>query len=103
MARKKQQEKASSGVFSSAIVRAAALLLGGSLVVSLIINQVEITARRQELDEAHQQLEDRIAQNEELSRVLESDDELELIERIARDELGYAKPNERVFVEISGN
>lgn len=102
MARKKQQEKA-SGSFSGTLVRLAALVLGGYLVVSLIINQVEITARRQELEEARQQLEDRIAQNEELSRVLESDDELELIERIARDELGYAKPNERVFVEISGN
>lgn len=102
MARRKQQAKASSGVFSSAIVRAAALLLGGYLVVSLIVNQVEITARRQELNEAHQQLEDRIAQNEELARVLESGDEQELIERIARDELGYARPNERVFVEISG-
>ena len=40
--------------------------------------------------------------NDELNRVLESGNDLEIVERVARDKLGYAKPNERVFVDISG-
>ena len=38
--------------------------------------------------------------NEELKRSL-ADGEDAIIERIAREQ-GYAKPNERVFVDISG-
>ena len=26
----------------------------------------------------------------------------EIIERVARDKLGYAKPNERVFIDVTG-
>lgn len=99
MARKKQSQPA---VLPEALLRAGALLLGGYLVVGLIVNRVEISAKQQELAAAHAQLENRLAQNEELTRVLESGDELELIERVARDSLGYAKPNERVFIEVSG-
>ena len=33
---------------------------------------------------------------------LEEDDP-EYIEQIARDELGYVKPGEKIFVDISGN
>ena len=99
MARRKKQQPA---VLPEALLRAGALLLGGYLVVGLIVNQVEISARRQELAIVQEQLENRLAQNEELTRVLESGDELELIERVARDSLGYAKPNERVFIEVGG-
>ena len=41
-----------------------------------------------------------LAKNEELSRSLD-DGEDAIIERIARDE-GYAKPNERIWVDLSG-
>ena len=41
-------------------------------------------------------------QNDELERVLESGSDTEIIERVARDKLGYAKPNERVFIDVTG-
>ncbi|MEG1366669.1 MAG: septum formation initiator family protein [Oscillospiraceae bacterium] len=72
------------------------------LVVSLITTQVEIVANRNQLLSVHQEIETQKAQNTEIKRVLETSSEDELIERIARDRLGYARPDERVFVDMSG-
>lgn len=88
--------------FSGLLLRAGVLLLGGYLVVSMVLNQVEIRTKRQQLQTVEQQLEIQQAQNEELQRILESGSDQELIERVARDKLGYAKPNERVFVDATG-
>ncbi len=73
-----------------------------SLMLSFIQNQVEIASKRQELEAVQAQLDAQVAENTELQRVLESGTEEEIIERIARDNLGYAKPGERVFVDTSG-
>ena len=40
---------------------------------------------------------------EELTRLLEEGDEKELIEKAARERLGYVYPNEQVFIDPSGN
>ncbi|MEG0395599.1 MAG: septum formation initiator family protein [Oscillospiraceae bacterium] len=72
------------------------------LVVSLITTQVEIVANRNQLLAVHGEIETQKAQNTEIKRVLETSSEDELIERIARDRLGYARPDERVFVDMSG-
>jgi len=77
------------------------LAMGGYLVWSLIYNQVQISAKRQELQAVQVQLAAQRAENEELGRQLEESDQ-DIIEQVARDELGYAKPNERVFVDMSG-
>ncbi len=74
----------------------------GSMMVSFIQNQVEISSKKQELEAVQEQLEAQLAQNTELTRILEEGTEQEIIERIARDQLGYAKPGERVFVDTSG-
>ena len=63
---------------------------------------MQISSKRQELEAVQAQLESQQQQNDELSRVLESGTDLEIIERVARDKLGYAKPNERVFVDVTG-
>ena len=49
----------------------------------------------------HNQLLAQQQANDELARVLEGDED-EINERVARDTYGYAAPNERVFVDISG-
>ena len=84
------------------LVRAGALLIGGYLVAGLVLNQVDIAAKQKELEDLQLQLEQQRQQNDELSRVLESGSDLEIIERVARDKLGYAKPNERVFIDVTG-
>ncbi|MEG0305785.1 MAG: septum formation initiator family protein [Oscillospiraceae bacterium] len=79
-----------------------ACVLSLYLVVSLITTQVEIVANRNQLLAVHGEIETQKAQNTEIKRVLETSSEDELIERIARDRLGYARPDERVFVDMSG-
>lgn len=86
---------------SSLLLRCVFVLLLLSMAVAYISDQVEISARRQELATVQAQLSQQEADNEELQRLLEGDDDA-ILERIARDEYGYAAPNERVFVDMSG-
>ena len=94
-------EKKKGGV-SSLMLRLGLVALAAYLVVGMVFNQVEIAAKRQQLEAVEQQLEAQQAQNDELSRVLQSGTDEEIVERVARDQLGYAKPNERVFVDMTG-
>lgn len=82
-------------------LRGAFVVLLISMVAAYVSDQVEISSRRQELAAVQAQLVQQDADNEELSRLLEGDDQ-EILERIARDTYGYAAPNERVFVDMSG-
>lgn len=84
------------------LLRAGLVLIGGYLVAGLVFNQVDIAAKQKELQGLENQLEQQRQQNDELERVLESGSDLEIIERVARDKLGYAKPNERVFIDVTG-
>ena len=83
-------------------LRAGLVLIGGYLVAGLVFNQVDIAAKQKELQDLENQLEQQRQQNDELERVLESGSAQEIIERVARDKLGYAKPNERVFIDVTG-
>ena len=83
-------------------LRAGLVLIGGYLVAGLVFNQVDIAAKQKELQDLETQLEQQRQQNDELERVLESGSDAEIIERVARDKLGYAKPNERVFIDVTG-
>ena len=83
-------------------LRAGLVLIGGYLVAGLVFNQVDIAAKQKELQDLENQLEQQRQQNDELERVLESGRDAEIIERVARDKLGYAKPNERVFIDVTG-
>ena len=40
---------------------------------------------------------------DEINNLLENGTEEEILEKAARDRLGYVYPNEQVFVDISGN
>ena len=83
-------------------LRAGLVLIGGYLVAGLVFNQVDIAAKQKELQDLETQLEQQRQQYDELERVLESGSDTEIIERVARDKLGYAKPNERVFIDVTG-
>ncbi len=87
---------------SHLLLRVGVALIGAYLVVGMVFNQVEIASKRQQLETVQQQLAAQQAQNDEISRVLESGSDEEIIERVARDKMGYAKPNERVFVDVTG-
>lgn len=95
---KKQKNKG----LTSLLMKLGISMLGLYLVISLITVQVDIVSKRHELAERQETLQEKIAQNTELRRTLENSSTEETIERLARDKLGYARPDERVFVDMSG-
>jgi len=58
---------------------------------------------RTELAQLKEQLAEEQNDIEELRAMLESDSDTELIEKAARERLGYIYSNEQVFIDISGS
>ena len=81
------------------------LLLSFAIYVSvtLIKLQINLINVKQELKERESYLKETTVKVEELTRLLEEGDEKELIEKAARERLGYVYPNEQVFIDPSGN
>ena len=76
------------------------VIVSAAMFVGLVRNQVSIAAKQQELQSLKNQLAAQVTENAELSGTLDQGEDA-IIERYAREQ-GYAKPNERVFVDISG-
>ena len=72
------------------------------LSISLISAQFDLMTKRQQLAILQQQQQRVQLETDDIQRVLEIEDEEEYIERIARQRLGYANPNEKVFKDIQG-
>lgn len=89
--------------FTSIAARLALCALGLYLIVSLVMEQVEIVSMRHSLEAAQEQLTTQQQQNDELRRVIESGNEDDYIERVAREKLGYARQNERIFQDTTSN
>ncbi|MEG1931797.1 MAG: septum formation initiator family protein [Pygmaiobacter sp.] len=87
---------------SALLLRVAVVGIVGYLAVTLIASQVDIMVKRQQLDAMTTNITRQEQENTELQRLIASGDEMDYIERIARDRLGYAAPGERVFIDISG-
>src|SRR5699024_309203 len=84
------------------VTRLFFVLLLLSMLAAYISNQVTISSKQAELDALNDQIAQQQAENEELERILSGDPD-EVAEWIARDSYGYAAPNERIIVDISGN
>ena len=68
----------------------------------IISNQVAISSKRAELQTLNEQIEQQQTKNEELQRILSGDAD-DVTEWVARDSYNYAAPNERIFVDVTGN
>ncbi len=79
----------------------ALLALSAYLMAYFIEGQMHIAALEQELGVVEQELEDLNLQNEELTRMMQADNQDSYVERVAREEMDYVRPNDRVFVDIS--
>ena len=84
------------------ILRLFFVLLLLSLLAAYISNQVAISSRRAELQTLNEQIAQQQTQNEEMERILSGDAD-EVTEWVARDSYNYAAPNERIFVDVTGN
>ena len=85
-----------------AVSRLFFILLLLSMLAAYISNQVTISSKQAELDALNEQIAQQQSENEELERILSGYPD-EIVEWIARDSYGYAAPNERIIVDISGN
>ena len=61
-----------------------------------------IDRKKAELDTLQEQIEQQKTQNEEMQRILSGDAD-DVTEWVARDSYNYAAPNERIFVDVTGN
>ena len=88
--------------FSGFLLRIGAAALIVYLAVTLIVSQVDIMVKRQQLDSLNAELTRQIEENTELERLYSAGESDEYIERIARDRLGYVAPDERIYIDMSG-
>lgn len=95
----KKPKKKRNVIFGVLIV-----LFAAYAVVTLISQQVQINQKQSELSEIENKSLIEDFKIEEIKNVYKSSDEEneEYIKKIARDELGYAEPDERVFINIAG-
>lgn len=89
----------------SFLLRLAVFALAAYMLVALVNQQLKIQQKRQQLESAKQQISIQEIQNEDLKHAFSTGTggQNDYIERKAREELGYAKPGERVFVNIAGH
>ncbi len=87
-------------------LRIALFVLAGAALVLLVSWQIKITEKRTELEQLQAQIAVQDTRNEEIRKTvnsLENSDGLkEYAEKKAREDLDYAKPGERIFVDVGG-
>ncbi|MBE6904078.1 MAG: septum formation initiator family protein [Ruminococcaceae bacterium] len=76
-----------------------------SIVVVLLITTmagfVKVNEKKKEIEQLDNQIKEQQYENAQINDMLEAND-LELIERYAREKLGYGYPNEKVYIDIAG-
>lgn len=88
----------------SFLLRTAVLVFAAYLFVMLVNQQVQIQEKRRLLSQTRQQIQIQEIKTEDLKHALSAGTgNSDYIEREAREGLNYAKPGERVFINIAGN
>lgn len=85
----------------SFILTLASIVMVSFLVISYANLRSEVKEQQAALDDLVAQCEQKENENAQLEQMLDKGGEAEYIERIARDELGYVIPGERVYIDIS--
>lgn len=85
----------------SFILSLGLILVAGYFVISLINVQMDIKQRKKDAADLNAQYEQQVAENDQLQNVVDGGDKDEYIERVAREKLGYVKPNEKVYYNIT--
>lgn len=96
------KKKKQNGSF---LLRTAVFAFAVYIVVALVQQQLLISQKRQELVTVKQQIQIQEIKIEDIKHALNAgtNENSDYIERIARESLHFAKPGERVFVNIAGN
>ena len=101
MASKSRRKRRKNTVWK-VVLRLFFILLLLSMLVAYISNQVTISSKHAELDTLNEQIAQQKTENEEMQRILSGNAD-QITEWVARDSYNYAAPNERIFVDVTGN
>lgn len=71
------------------------------LAISLIQTYSEINDVKDEIASVQQSIDRQVAENAQLKGYLDSGKIDEYVEKIARDDLGYVKPGEHIYYDVS--
>lgn len=80
----------------------ALLLFSAYMIYAMITLQTELAQNKKILAEKQAQISELQVSNEELSELLNNGSQKELIERAAREKLGFVYANEEIYEDISG-
>ena len=72
-------------------------------VVNLVSMQVQIAQKSSEYEELSARLETLRTENEQLERYSNNEYRMDYIEEIARDELDYSYPDEKIYYFVPSN
>lgn len=85
------------------LLKLAVFCMAAVVLLSIVERQVQIAEKRQQLVELQAQLETQKQKNQELRRSLDDESDLgAYAEHRARADLDYAKPGEKVFIDMGG-
>ncbi len=87
----------------SILLRLLIVVFCAYMFISLGTLFKELSESREALAQVQTEIDETSSRIDEDKNLLENSTEEELIERAARERLGYVYPNEQVFVDISGN
>ena len=87
----------------SFIVVLVAVLLCASFAISLFTGIKEKNNIEKEINDVETALAEVNRENDTLRDKINSDNKDEYVEEIARDQLGFVKPGERVYYDVSVN
>ena len=88
---------------SSIVLRVAAVALCVYMIIQLCTLWQNLLKEQNSLAELEKVKQEKISQIDYLTSLLESGNESEIIEKAARERLGYVYSDEQVFIDISGN
>ena len=87
----------------SRLLKKAVCLFVVYIAYSIVVQQLEIRDRKMMLEAVQQQCQQQSEENKEVERLLAMSDDKNYIERIARERLGYAYADEKVYIDSSKN
>ena len=84
------------------LVAVVVVIVMVSICIALADNFTQINEKQNQLDSLTHQINEQTQENLDSQRLLSEEDEEAYIEKYAREKLGFARPEERVFYSITG-
>lgn len=94
-----ETKKRSNSIILSVIFFVVVLYFGATLF-SL---QTKVNAEERALEDLIATYQQQVSENAELEMIIENGNESDYIEKVAREQYGYAKPDERVYFDYSAS